>query len=109
MAAEIDRREQPGVRIRPVVAAMLVILGSLIAIAFGLQLVFRDRIGRMHATQSAFPSPEVMADERAERLALEARQRRELAGGNGRMAITAAMQAIAARGRQAFDPIRSGP
>ena len=98
MAADTERHETPGVATKRVEGAMLVILGLLIAVSFGLQLFFQDRVGKTHVTPASFPEPAIMATQRAERMALEARQRRELAGGSGRMPIDAAMRAIAAKG-----------
>jgi hypothetical protein len=99
----------PEVRARNVVATMAGILVVLAAIAFGLQLIFPDRIGATSADRHAFPAPGVRPDEGAERLALEAAQLAALAGGGGRMPIADAMRAIAAKGPHAFDPIGAPP
>lgn len=109
MADRSDNREPPHVAARTITVAMALILSALVTIAFGLQLIFVNRIGQTHTTQTAFPEPAVIPNERAERLALEARQRRELAGANGRIPIAAAMHAIAAKGTHAFDPVGGKP
>jgi hypothetical protein len=104
-----DDREQPGVATKRIVLTMLGVLTLLVTVAFGLQAIFQNRIGQTRTTRTAFPEPAVIPNERAERLALEARQRHELAGANGRMPIDAAMRAIAAKGPHAFDPIGGRP
>jgi hypothetical protein len=109
MADRADAREPPQIATRTIIIVMALILSALIAVAFGLQLIFVNRIGQTHTTQTAFPEPAVIPNERAERLALEARQRHELAGANGRMPIAAAMRAIAAKGTHAFDPVGCKP
>ena len=73
------------------------------------QALFADRIGQGPIAESPFPGPGVRPDERAQRLALEEAQRRRLAGGDGRPPIEEAMQAIAAKGAQAFDPLEVPP
>ncbi|HEX4272234.1 MAG TPA: hypothetical protein VHZ32_12635 [Rhizomicrobium sp.] len=89
---------------RTVALVLVGILAMLAAVGFGLTLFFPNRIGMDHAVVHRFPSPAVIPDERTVRLRLEARQRRELAGGAGRMPIQQAMQAVVARGDHAFDP-----
>lgn len=101
--------ERPGVSTWPVVLTVAGILAMLIAIGFGFQFFFPDRIGITSVDRNAFPAPAVRTDERHQRLALEARQRAELAGADGRMSIEDAMRAIAARGNRAFDPIGGNP
>ena len=64
-----------------------------------------DRVGMTFVERHPFPAPGVRADEHAERVALEDRQKRELDGADGHMPIEAAMRAIAAKGPRAFDPI----
>ena len=54
-----------------------------------------------------FPAPTLIAAERAQRLALEAPQKRDLQGARGRTPIDLAMKAIAAKGPHAFDPLES--
>jgi len=105
MAAEFGNHESPQVstvRVVMIVAGMLAILS---AIAFGFQALFHDRIAQTYTVQHPFPAPAIMSAERAQRLALEARQRRDLNGAHGRMPIDAAMKAIASRGTHAFDPV----
>jgi hypothetical protein len=109
MDSELGRGESPNVRMRAVVLIMAGILTVLLAIAFGFQVIFPDRIGQTYTVHHAFPLPAVIPDERAERLALEARQRKDLAGGHERVPIGAAMKAIVARGSHAFDPVETGP
>jgi hypothetical protein len=99
----------PEVRTRLVVVTMAGILVALAVIAFGLQLVFPDRISATSAERHVFPAPGVRRDEGAERLALEAAQRAAPLGGGGRMSIADAMRAIAAKGPHAFDPIGASP
>jgi hypothetical protein len=76
-----------------------------VVIACGLALFFPDRVGLTIVHRQAFPAPGVIPNERAERLALEKAQRDLLGGGGGRMPIEQAMQAIAAKGAHAFDPV----
>ena len=107
MAAEHDigRGESPSVKTRVVVLVTAGILAALVAIAFGLELFFHDRIGMTFVDWHAFPAPGVVSDERAQRMALEAEQHNELNGVGGRMPIDTAINAIVARGPHAFDPI----
>jgi hypothetical protein len=109
MSAELGRGESPGVRTRVVVSIVVGILVVLIAVAAGFQLVFRDRVGQTYAVRHPFPAPAVVPDERAERLALQAKQRHDLNGAHGRLPIDAAMKAIAAKGDRAFDPVGRAP
>ena len=102
------RRESPNVSTRAVVVIVAGILLVLVLIAFGFQAIFRDRIGQTYAVRHAFPAPAVISDERAERMSLEAKQKKDLNGAHGRMPIEAAMKTIAAKGSQAFDPIGDG-
>jgi hypothetical protein len=99
----------PQVETRQVAIVMVAILVLLIAIAGGLTLFFGERIHRGLPQASAFPTPAVITDEDAQRRALEAAQRRLLAGGNGRLAIDEAMKRIVARGPQAYDPVGTSP
>lgn len=101
-------RASPAVGTRAVIAVTIVILVVLLAVAFGFQLIFHDRIGMTRVEQQPLPMPGVVPDERAEREALEARQREQLAGAGGRMPIDAAMRAIATKGEHAFDPVGAG-
>ena len=75
--------------------------------SFGLELVFRDRIGMTYVEQHKLAAPGVIPDERAVREALEAQQRAVLAGAGNRLAIEAAMRVIAAKGEHAFDPVET--
>jgi hypothetical protein len=107
MDADIGRGESPqvrAVRIAAIVGGILVILA---VIAFGFQALFPRRINQTYTVEHGFPAPAVIPNERAQRLALEARQKRDLAGAHGRMPIETAMKAIAARGARAFDPVGS--
>jgi hypothetical protein len=101
----LGKGESLQVRAPLVASAMLGILVLLVAVAFGLMLFFPNRIGVRFVPHSAFPAPAVVPDERAQRLALEARQRRALNGADGRLPIEQAMREIAARGAHAFDPV----
>lgn len=107
MAADQDLGcgESPTVRTRIVVLVTAGILVALVTIAFGLELFFHNRVGMTFVAYHALPAPGVIPDERAQRLALEAKQRNELNGAGGRMPIESAISAIVARGPQAFDPI----
>jgi len=109
MDADLGRGESPNVGTRAVVAIIAGILVVLVVVAFGFQTIFRDRIGQTHAERHPFPAPAVIPNERAERLALEAKQKKDLAGAHGRMPIDAAMKAIAAKGDHAFDPLGGEP
>ncbi len=109
MAGEIGRGESPQVSTRAIVIIVAVILGALVLVAFGFQLLFQNRIGQTYTVRHPFPAPAVIAGERAQRLALEARQKRDLAGAHGRMPIDNAMKDIAARGEHAFDPTGGKP
>jgi hypothetical protein len=107
--ADLGRGESPDVGTRKVVFIVAGILAVLVLVAFGFQAIFRDRIGQTYAVRHPFPAPAVMPDEGAERLALEAKQRKDLNGAAGRLPINAAMKAVAARNDHAFDPIGDGP
>lgn len=109
MAAELGRGESPNVRTRRVVFIVAGIMAVLVLVAFGFQALFHDRIGQTYALRHPFPAPAVIPNERAERLALEARQRKDLAGAHGRMPIGKAMTTIAAKGTDAFDPLGGQP
>ncbi|MGN6516786.1 MAG: hypothetical protein ACTHLR_13215 [Rhizomicrobium sp.] len=109
MAAELGRGESPDVRTRRIVFIIAGIMALLMLIAFGFQLIFKGDIGQTYAVRHPFPAPAVIPNERAERLALEARQKKDLAGAHGRMPIDKAMNAIAAKGARAFDPLGDGP
>lgn len=98
-------RESLEVNSRRVVLAMAGLLVLLIATAFGFTLIFKDRIGVRFVPHRAFPAPAVVSNERSQRVALEARQRRLLAGAQSRLPIETAMQRIVARGPHAFDPV----
>lgn len=109
MDADLGRGESPRVRTRVIVLIVVGMIAFLVLISFGFQLLFPSRVGVSYAERKAFPAPAVIPDERAERLALEAKQRRDLNGGHGRMPIGAAMKAIAAKGQHAFDPVGGAP
>lgn len=102
----IGKGESLQVGTRGVVLVIGVILVLLTAIAFGFTLLFNNRIGVHYTVRHELPAPGVVANERAQRLALEARQRRTLQGAGGRMPIDQAMQAIVARGPRAFEPVK---
>jgi hypothetical protein len=102
---DIGKGESLQVRVPPVVGTVAGLLVFVIAVAFGFMLLFPNRIGVRFVPHSAFPAPAVMTRERSQRLAIEARQRRALAGGGGRMPIDQAMRQIAQRGDRAFDPV----
>jgi hypothetical protein len=102
---DLGRGESPAVRTRAVVLATVGILAMLLAVAFGFELIFGDRIGMTSVEQHPLPAPGVVSDERVEREALEARQRAALDGAGGRLPIEAAMRAIASKGEHAFDPV----
>jgi hypothetical protein len=97
--------EAPAVATRAVIMTTIGILVILIAIAFGFQLMFRDRIGKTYVDRHSLPSPGVVPDERGRREALQERQRAALAGAGSRLLIDAAMRAIADKGEHAFDPV----
>ena len=107
MATDInlERRESPTIRTGIVAAVLAGILLTLVLIAFGLMLFFPDRIGVSFVPRRAFPAPAVIPDEPIKRESLEARQRSELNGRDGRLPITDAMKAIVARGPHAFEPV----
>lgn len=107
MAVEIGTGEAPQVATRKIVLVVAGMLAILTLVAFGFELAFPDRIGTTSVLSHPFPAPAVIPDERSQRLALERRQREKLSGANGRMSIESAMQAIAAKGPGAFDPIGS--
>jgi hypothetical protein len=102
---DIGSGESLQVRTRPVAFIFVAILTTLAIVGFGLTIFFSNQIGTGHVVAHQFPSPAVTPDERAQRLRLEARQRRDLAGAGGRMPIEQAIGVIAARGDHAFDPI----
>lgn len=102
----LGRGESPQVRTPVIVATMLGLLALLTVVAFGLALFFPQRIGVRFVPRHSFPLPAVIPDERAQRMGLEARQRRELSGADGRLPIEQAMHDIAARGPHAFDTVK---
>jgi len=103
---KLDKGESLAVRARPVVLIAGSLLVLLTILAFGFMVLFSNRIGVRYAVEHKFPGPGVVPDEKAERLALEARQRKALQGAGGRMPIEQAMQAIVTRGPHAFDPVQ---
>lgn len=100
-----EQLEAPGVRTSAVLLVIAAILAALVTIAFGLEIFFQNRIGITTVVSHQLPAPGVRPDERAQRLALEREQNSELAGKDGRLPIATAMQAIAAKGPHAFDPL----
>lgn len=102
---DLGRGESPAVQTYAVVLTAIGILAVLTMIALGFEPMFRDRIHRTYVEQHKFPAPGVIPDERAEREALESRQRAALGDAGGRLPIDAAMRAIADKGEHAFDPI----
>lgn len=109
MRDDTGNSESPQVNTYRVVAIVAGILLVLSLIAFGFEPLFRDRIGQTFTVHRPFPAPAVIPGERAQRLALEAKQKRDLNGAHGRMPIDAAMKAIAAKGPHAFDPVGGMP
>jgi hypothetical protein len=109
MDSDLGLGETPYVRTRRVIAIAAGILALLVLIAFGFQALFPHRIGQTYTVEHGFPAPAVITNERAQRLALEAKQKHDLDGADGRMPIAAAMKAIAAKGAHAFDPIDGAP
>jgi hypothetical protein len=109
MNADFGRGESPQVNTRRVLIIVAGILAFTIVVAFGFQLIFPARIGQTFTVQHGFPTPGVIPNERQERLALEARQKRDLAGARRRIPVTAAMKTIAAKGPHAFDPVGAQP
>lgn len=101
----IGSGENLQIHARSVAIVLAAILAALAVVGFGLAVFFPERIGVSHVLAQRFPAPAVIADEHLRRLQLEARQRRALNGGDGRMPIDQAMQAIVARGDHAFDPV----
>jgi hypothetical protein len=119
MAHEASRsREPPRVSTR---AVLMVVGGTLLfvgAVLLLLNFYYHWKIAApVFRPPSAFPEPRVHSDQRAEREALEAAQRRVLAGyawidrANGTIAIPIekAMATIAARGAQAYAPLEAAP
>lgn len=102
---DLGRGESPAVQTYAIVLTAIGILVVLAAIAFGFEPMFRGRIHRTAVEQHKFPAPAVIPDERAEREALESRQRAALDGAGGRLPIDAAMRAIADKGEHGFDPL----
>lgn len=109
MHTDLGPGELPSVNTRRVIAIVVGILIFIVAVSVGLQALFGDRIGQTYTVRHPFPAPAVIPGERAQRLALEAKQRRELNGAQNRMPIDAAMKAIAAKESHAFDPAGGGP
>lgn len=109
MYPDLGRGESPQVNTRRVLVIVAGIIAFIVIVGFGFELIFPDRIGETYSVQHSFPSPSVIATERTQRLALESRQKRDLAGAHGRIPIEAAMKAIAAKGPHAFDPIEGQP
>lgn len=109
MHADLGRGESPQVNTRRVLIIVAGIIAFIVIVAFGFQLIFASRVGQTFTVQHTFPAPGVIPNERQERLALEARQKRDLAGAHGRMPIGQAMKTIAAKGPHAFDPVGGQP
>jgi uncharacterized membrane protein len=109
MDTDTGKHESPQVATYRVVAIVAGIVVILSLIAFGFQPLFHSRIGQTYTVHRAFPSPAVIPGERAQRLALEAGQRRDLNGAQGRMPIATAMKRIVAKGPHAFDPVGGPP
>ena len=109
MDADLGRGESPDVNTRRVLIIVAGIVAFIVIVAFGFELIFPHRIGQSFTVQHPFPAPTVIDTERAQHLALEARQKRDLAGAHGRIPIEAAMKAIAAKGPHAFDPVGGQP
>jgi hypothetical protein len=105
---DIGPGESPQVDTRAILKIIAVLVAALVLISFGLELFFQDRIGRTYTVSHAFPPPGVIPNEREQRRALDARQRRELNGEGGHMPIGAAMKAVSAKGPHAFDPVGGG-
>jgi hypothetical protein len=103
--ADLGRGESPDVRSGVVAWILAGILGTLTIIAVGFTLFFSAEIGRGHVPGHAVPAPGVTPHEGEERRALEAKQRRVLAGATGHVPIESAMDAIAAKGTEAYDPV----
>jgi hypothetical protein len=101
--------ESASIATRAIVLTVIVIIGLLIAVAFGLKHIYPERLGIAHVAVPAFPAPGVRPDEGAERQALETQQRARLSGADGHMSIDDAMRAIAAKGPHAFDPPGASP
>jgi len=109
MDADIGRGESPNVNTRRVVAIVAGVLIFVALVSFGFRALFSDRVGQTYTVEHPFPAPAVIAGERAQRLSLEANQKRDLNGAHGRMPIGAAMKAIAAKRTSAFDPVGGAP
>jgi hypothetical protein len=105
----LGRGESPQVDARKIMILLASLFGSLVVIAFGLMLIFPDRIGMTFVDSHPFPAPSVAPDEGRERRQLEMEQKVVLAGVRGHQPIEAAMAAIIARGAHAFDPIGTRP
>lgn len=105
MEPEPTPREAPQVATGTVLWLVGGIVVFLILIGAGFQLLFVDRVHRAKPEIVKYPSPTVVADERALRRNLENRQNAELEGSGGRLPIDAAMAAIAAKRAHAFDPV----
>ena len=101
--------ESPDISTRQVIAIIAGILVLLALIAFGFEALFGNRIGQTFTVSRPFPAPSVIPNERAQRLALQARQNHDLRGAHGRTPIANAMTAIAAKGSHAFDPVGREP
>jgi hypothetical protein len=99
------RHEPPQVHTTRVLAIAGGTLALLVLIAFGFEALFHDRTHQTYTVQTPFPLPGVVPNERERRLALEHYQRAALNGAGGRMPIARAMDAIAAKGARAFDPV----
>jgi hypothetical protein len=109
MKTDTGKYESPQVAATRVVAIVSGIVVILSLIAFGFEPLFHNRIGQTYTVHRAFPTPAVIPGERAQRLALEARQQRDLSGAHGRMPIAIAMKNIAPKGPHALDPIGGPP
>jgi hypothetical protein len=103
---KLGKGESLQVKSRAVVLVMGGLLILIMAVALGFGLLFGNRIDVGYAMRHPFPAPAVIPNERAERLAMEARQRHILEGADGRIPIEQAMQSIVARGAHAFDPVQ---
>jgi hypothetical protein len=103
-----DRPASPAIVNRLIGFTAVGLLVFIAAVLGFLGLAFSGTIHRPLPVVPQFPEPQVTANERVERIQLEAGQRARIAAKYGGVPIGEAMRMVAARGPHAYDPV-TGP